>query len=119
VAEAKLVTEAEEGAPAGEELPTEIPPVPEEVLVSAESEAAEPLPAVDTPFIPPEVEPQAVADRPQLRFAEDILAPRPAKPGVKPRKKKKKSTYEKEGTVDGLKLRKRRHDAEIPEEEED
>jgi len=123
VAEAKLVTETEEEAPAGEELPAEIPeemPVTQEpALVSAESEAAEPLPAPDTQFILPEVEPQVTADKPQLRFGEDILIPKPAKPGAKSRKKKKKGTYGREVAEDGVKLRKQRRGVEIVEEEEE
>jgi len=124
VAEAKPVTETEEEAPAGEELPTEIPEeipaAPEPVLVSAESEEAEPLPALDTQLTPSEVEPQVTADRPQLRFAEDILAPRPPKPGAKPRKKKKKkSTYDREATEDGVRLKKQRRSVQIIEEEEE
>jgi len=123
VAEAKLVTETEEEAPAGEELPTEIPEempvIQEPALVSAESEAAEPLPAPDTQFILPEVEPQVTADKPQLRFGEDILIPKPAKPGAKSRKKKKKGTYGREVAEDGVKLRKQRRGVEIVEEEEE
>ena len=88
VAKAKPVAVSEEEAPAGEELPVEIPAVPEPALVSAGGEAAEPLPAQ---FIPLEVEPQVKAEKPELRFAEDILPPRPPKPGAKVRKKKKKA----------------------------
>jgi len=121
VAEAKAVTEAEEEAPAGEEPYVEIPPVPEPTPVAAENEVSELLPAPDTQFIPPEVEPQATADKPQLRFGEDILIPRtgPAKPEAKSRKKKKKGTYEKEKAEDGVKLRKQRRNLEIPEGDEE
>ena len=119
VAEAKLVTETEEEAPAGEELPAEIPPVPESALVSAESEAVEPLPALDTQLIPPEVAPPVTADKSQLRFAEDILAPRPVKTGAKSRKKKKKGTYGREVAEDGVRLKKQRRGVEIVGEEEE
>ncbi len=123
LAEAKAVTEAVEEALAVEEVPAEveaeIPSSAEPALAPAESEAAEPLPALDTQLVPPEVEPQAVETKPQLRFAEDILAPKQAKPSAKPRKKKKKGAYDRESAVDGVKLRKQRRGVEIPEEEDD
>ena len=117
VAEAKPVTETEKEAPAVEELPAEIPAVPEPALVSAKSETTEPLPVLDTQFIPPEVELQVKVDKPELRFAEDILLHRPAKTGAKPKKKKKKGAYDREGAEDGVKLRKQHRGLEIFEEE--
>jgi len=127
VAEAKAVTEAGEEAIV-EEIPEEIVPVLDSDLVSAGvalepagavEEVGEPLPPLDTQFIPPEVEPQVTADKPQLRFAEDILVSRPPKPGAKPRKKKRKSTYEREGTEDGVRVKKQRRGLEIIDEEEE
>ncbi len=93
VAEAELVTEAE---------------------VEVIGEMAEPLPAIETIPVPPEVslEPQVTAKKVQIRFAEDILVSAPTKPGAKPREKKKKRTRGKERDEDGLKLRKRLLDTE-------
>jgi len=119
VAQAKVLAEVEEEVIAGEELAAEIPPVLEPVAVSAESEAAEPLPSLETRFIPTEVESPVMADKPQLRFAEDILAPKSAKPGVKPRKKKKKGTYDREGAEDSVGSRKQRRGVEVLDEEEE
>ena len=103
------------------ELGTEVemPAIPEAALASAESEASEPLPALDTQLIPTEVELQVTADKPKLRFAEDILGPKPAKPGAKPRRKKKKSTYDREGAEERVRPLKQRRGLEILEGEED
>ncbi|MFC2013384.1 transcription termination factor NusA [Chloroflexota bacterium] len=119
VAEAKIADETEEETPAVEELDTEIPAVPEPASVLAEGEAAETLPAPDTEVIIPVVEPPVTADVPELRFAEDILAPRPAKPGTKQRKKKKKTTPDRETAVDGVKIKKQRRSVDVLEEEEE
>lgn len=120
LAKAQPVTEIEEEAPSLEELPAEIPAIPEPALEPAESGAAEPFPALDTQFIPPEVEPQAAGDKVQIRFAEELAIPRPGKPGAKQRKKKKKkSTYDREGAEDGAKPRKHRRGLEFFEEEEE
>jgi len=102
VAEAKLLTEAEEEALVGEEVPSEALATTESVLVPAEVEEAEPSPA---------------AEKPQLRFAEDILASVPAKPGAKS-KKKKKGTQVKTAE-DGIRLKKRRREPETPVDEEE
>lgn len=119
LAEAKIVTEVEEEAPAVEAIQAEVPAVLEPALVSAESGVAEPLPALDTQFIPAEVELQVKVDKPEIRFAEDILPPRPPKPGAKSKKKKKKATHEREGAEDGARSRKQRRGVEIFEEEEE
>jgi N utilization substance protein A len=90
----------------------------EPVLASAEV-AAEPLP-LDTTLVPPEplVELQTELKPPQLRFAEDVLQPGPAKVVAKSRKKKKKEAHDR-GTEDGIRLRKRRQRTEIFDEEEE
>jgi len=107
-AEAKLkTTETEEAAIAGEELPAEVLTVvePEEAL----EEAAEPVPAVEETAAPPVTfEPEVVAEKAQIRFAEDILVPAPVKPGAKPRKKKKKGVQAKGSAEDGIRIKKRR-----------
>lgn len=114
IAQVKLLAEAEEEAVASQEFPAEIPTGPEPVLVSTEVEegAAEPLPPLDTTSIPP-FEPQAIEDKPQIRFAEDIMGPKPVKPGTRPKKRKKKGTQGKEGDEDSPRLRKRHLELEI------
>ena len=101
--------------------------IPEPASVSAEpvtEEAAagktEPLPsAEEVPAEPPVFfEPQAAERKAELRFAEDILAPKPDKPAEKP-KKKKKSVPAKESAEDGIRIKKRRRDADLLEEDEE
>ena len=99
-------------------------PVPESALASAETQAveeAEPLPALDTASIPPPVsfEPEVAAEKPQVRFAEDILAPVPIKPVPKSRKKKKKGAQDKEEAGAGIKRKKQRRELEVPMDEEE
>jgi len=103
--------ETEEEAVVGEEVPAEMPAVLEPALASAET--AEPLPALDTTFVPPPAE----VEKPRLRFAEDILAPRPTKPQAKSRKKKKKQGREREEDGVGIKKPRREPDISIDEEE--
>ena len=64
---------------------------------------------------------QRAATKPQLRFAEDIMAPRPARTADKaPKtKKKKKGAYVKEGSEDSIKARKGRRDLGIVDEDEE
>ena len=121
---AKLLAETKGEAIVGEELPAEIPPILESALVSAEApagEVAEPLSPLDTTFAPSGVpfEPQVTVDKPQLRFAEDILVSKPTKPGAKPRKRKKKGAQGRESAEDGIKLRKMRRLPEIAEADEE
>jgi len=113
LAQAKPLVEAKEEAVVGEELPAEMP-----AMVAAETteEEAEPVPALETAFVPP---PVSAVEKPQIRFAEDILASGPTKPVAKSKKKKKKGTYAKKGTEDGIKLRKLRREQEVPVDEED
>jgi N utilization substance protein A len=109
---AEAVKEEEE-AVVGEELPAQVLEIKEPTLVSAEMSgaAAEILP---TPLAVPE----KVGKR-QLRFAEDILSPAPPKPGAKPQKKKKKSARGKGSAEDGIRLKKKRREVEIHEDEEE
>jgi len=134
--EAEEVTEeaAEEAAveTATEEIPAEIlatiepllpveEPAEEEPEEEAEGEA-EHLPASEEVLVPPQAifEPRITEEKSPLRFAEDIMVPRPAKSTAKsPKAKKKKTTYGKESAVDGIKLRKaRRGESDISEDEE-
>ncbi len=107
----------EEEAVVGEELPAELPAIEEPALALAEA-AAEPLPTLDTTLIPPEpfLEPQAILERPQLRFAEDVLVSGPTKPVAKLKKKKKKGTHDRSAD-DGIRLRKQRREPEILDEQ--
>jgi len=106
-----------EEAVVGEELPAELPAVEEPALAPAGA-AAEPLPTLDTTLIPPEpfLEPQATLEKPQLRFAEDVLVSGPTKPVPKSKKKKKKGTRDRSAD-DGIKLRKQRREPEILDEQ--
>ncbi len=121
-AKAELLTKAAEEAIVEEESPAITPDVMEPALVSAKPlEAAEPLPATDDTFIPPQIllEPQAAVRKPRLRFAEDILVPVPTKPETKLRKGKKKSTKDKGRAEDGIRLKKQRREREIPTDEDE
>ena len=81
-----------------------------ETVEETVEEAVEPVPAADIALTPPPVpfEPEAVTEKAELRFAEDILAPPKAKPGGKSRRSKKKGTQQKETAEDGIKLKKLR-----------
>ena len=111
--------EVEEEALVEEELPAETPAVAEPALASTEV-TGEPLPPLDTEFVPPQVslEPKVAAEKPRVRFAEDILVPGPTKPVPKSRKKKK-GVPAKEGTGESIKRRKRRQEPEISLDEEE
>ena len=117
MAKAELLTETAEEAIVGEESPARTPDVMEPALVSAKppEEAAEPLPATDGTFIPPQIpfEPQAAVEKPQVRFAEDILVPGPTKPETKSKKRKKKGTKGEGRAQDGIRLKKQRREPEI------
>ena len=128
---AKVEVEAEaeevEMAPGIEEVITEVPAVFEEALIPAETEEevaeeaeeeAEPLPALDiSSLTPPDfIETAVTEEKRQVRFAEDILGPRPPRGESKSKKKKKKA---RETGEDGVKLRKRHRALEIPSDEDD
>ncbi len=126
-AEAKVEVEEKEEALAVEEVAAEMPPILEEALTPAETgeEAVEqaeaetePLPALDIASLVPPVfiEPPATGEKAQVRFAEDILGPRPPKTEPKSKKKKKKGP---ERAEDGIKTKKRRRAVEIPVDEEE
>lgn len=128
-AEAKPLTEAEakEEAVVEEEPLAEMPailepaPVPAEAPEEEAAEPSEPLPTAEEVFAQPPVffEPKLTEEKTELRFAEDILAPRPTKPGEKAKKKKKKGVYGKESAEDGVRLKKRRRGAEVLDEDEE
>ncbi|MFC1969281.1 transcription termination factor NusA [Chloroflexota bacterium] len=121
--EAEVKAEPEEEALVTEEAVTEIPEVFEEALMPVETieeitEEAEPLPALDVESLisPIPLEPAVTEEKARVRFAEDILGPRQPKPESKMKKKKKKV---RETAEDGVKLRKRHRQVDIPLDEED
>jgi len=121
-AKAELLTKTAEEAVVEEESPVIIPEVIEPAVVSAKPpKAAEPLPATDDTFIPPQVplESQAVVGKPRLRFAEDILVSVPPKPETKSRKGKKKGTKDRQRAEDGIKLKRQQREREIPIDEDE
>ena len=93
--------EVEEEAVVGEEVLAGVPAVREPALTS--DEVGEPLPALDTDFVAPSasIESPTAAKKPQLRFAEDILARGPTKPQAKIKKKKKKKGFQGEESEEG------------------
>jgi len=114
-AETKVLPRTEEEAIVGEGLPAEMP-----ALVSAEAPASEALAeeaAEPIPFISPEV--SVEPEKPQLRFAEDILVRAPTKPGAKPRRKTKKVARDREHAEDEVRPRKLRRELEITGEDEE
>jgi hypothetical protein len=84
-------------------------------------EVAEPLPSLDSASIPQEIsfEQPTTAEKPQLRFAEEILVAGPSKPGTKSRKKKKKSARGKERAEDSIRSAKPRQAIDFVEDDED
>ena len=112
----EAIPEAAE-AVAGEEVPAEVPSVLEPALTSAE--AGEPLPSLDAAFVPP-VSLESVAEKPRLRFAEDIMTPGPTKPQAKTKKtKKKKGVPDRDRDEGDVILRRSRREVDISMDEED
>ncbi len=132
IAEAEEVAEAavEEAIPDEllEELtiPGEEPAIAEEPTAEeeAEEEAGEEEAEVEEEIVlapPIPLEQPEEAGKPTLRFAEDIMVPRRTKSSTKTgkTKKKKKGSYAKDTTEDGVKSRKGRRDYTVVEDEED
>ncbi len=132
-AEAEAV-EAPGEAAVTEEIPEEIP---EEILAAlepagpaeepSEEEAGETEEEAEEPvseevLLPPQIlfEAPATDEKQQIRFAEDIMAPKRTKSTAKTgkSKKKRKGTYSKDTSEDGIRTRKSRRDVDIEEEEE-
>ncbi len=116
---AKPPAEVEE-AITSEELPEKALPVEELSLISTEAEAEaapEPVPVAEiiSPVVSPE--PEVAAEKPQVRFAEDILVPGPAKSVPKSRKKKKGTPGK--GDTEGIRRRKHRRQIEISTDDEE
>ncbi len=111
--------EAAKQAVETEEAPAEIEPVPvsPELDEGKAKEAEEAVPSLDTePPIP--FEPEVAVEKPEIRFAEDIMVSAPPKPESKV-KKKKKGAQARERGEDGIKLRRvRREEVSLDEEDE-
>jgi N utilization substance protein A len=105
------------------EMPEMLEPAPvsAEPVAEAAAEQAETQPSVEEVFAEPPVffEPQATEDKTELRFAEDILGPKPNKPGEKAKKKKRKGISAKEGAEDGIRIKRKRRDTDFLDEEEE
>ncbi len=131
-AEAKVEVKAEPEEAVAEEAVTEVPQVFEEAMLpgevaeeateeaeeEAEEEEAEAASALDVESLKPPIPLESVADeeRTQVRFAEDILGPKPAKTESKTKKKKKKG---RETAEDGVRLRKRRRQVDVSLDEDE
>ncbi|HUU65433.1 MAG TPA: transcription termination factor NusA [Dehalococcoidales bacterium] len=129
-AEAKLLTEEEEKEEetvVEEESLAEVPDILEPTPVSVEApekevaEPTKPLPTAEEVFAQPPVffGPKLTEEKTELRFAEDILVPRPTKPVDKAKGKKKKGAYRKESAEDGIRLKKHRQESEFLDEDEE
>ncbi len=129
-AEAEAVEPAGEAAVA-EEIPEEIlaalePVVPteepsEEKPEETEKEEGE-EPVSEEVLIPPQIifEAPTTDEKQQIRFAEDIMAPKRTKTTAKTTKsrKKRKGTYSKDTSEDGVRAKRGRRDIDIGEEED-
>jgi len=102
---------------AGEESSVETPAL-EDIEEEEEGEA---LPSLDSEFIPEvTLEPEVAEEKPQIRFAEDIMAPRPTKAQVKTKKAKKKGGAQGKSSVeDNIRPRKVRRGPEIIADDEE
>jgi N utilization substance protein A len=116
VAQASVEAAAEKAA-VGEEVPAEISESLEPALAG---KVAEPSPALEAASVPSPVslEPPT-AEKPRLRFAEDILAFAPTKPQTKTKKRKKKGSQGREGEEEKVRGRKPRREREIFTEDEE
>ena len=116
--EAEVVTVEEPAA----EMPEILEPTPAsaEPVEGVATEQAESLPlATEVPAEPLVFsEPKVTEEKAELRFAEDILGPKPDKPEDKTKKKRGKGAA-KEGAEDGIKIKKRRRDTDFLEEDEE
>jgi hypothetical protein len=95
-------------------------PASAEPVEGVATEQAEPLPlAAEVPAEPLVFsEPKVTEEKAGLRFAEDILGPKPDKPEDKAKKKKRKGAA-KEGAEDGIRIKKRRRDTDLLDEDEE
>jgi hypothetical protein len=75
---------------------------------------------VEEVFAEPPVffQPQVTEEKTEIRFAEDIRGPKPDKSGDKAKKKKKKVASTREGADDGIRIKRKRQDTDISDEDE-
>ncbi|OGO16726.1 MAG: transcription termination/antitermination protein NusA [Chloroflexi bacterium RBG_16_50_11] len=127
IPEAKAGEAAEVIEKTPEELLAELEPMelveePVEEEAEEKEEEAEGEPVAAEILMPPQIKLEQPAEegKRQLRFAEDIMAPRRAKETEKPAKakKKKKGTFTKDRGEEGVKARKGRRDYTAEEDEE-
>ncbi|MFC2034691.1 transcription termination factor NusA [Chloroflexota bacterium] len=87
----------------------------------ASEEVTEPLPALDTEFVPPSAsfESPPTEKKPQLRFAEDISVPGQTEPQAQSKKGKKKAVRGKTSENKGTKARKPHVEIEPPLDDEE
>jgi hypothetical protein len=124
---APAAEEKEEEVVAEEEPVAEIPEILEPAPISAEpveeagAEQAGPALTVEEVFAEPPVffQPQVTEEKTGLRFAEDIMGPKPDKPGDKAKKKKKKAASAREGAEDGIRIKRKQRDTDISDEDEE
>ena len=129
--EGEEIIEVAEKATAEEKIPEEIlaslesmelTEEPTEEAVEAKVVEVEGEPVAAEILMPPQIKVKQPAgeSKPQLRFAEDILAPRRVKEVEKPAKtkKKKKGTFTRDSGEEGVKAKKGRRDYTTEEEEE-
>jgi N utilization substance protein A len=123
---APVVEEKEEEVVTEEEPVAEIPEILEPAPVSAEpveaagAEQTKPPLSVEEVFAEPPVffQPQVTEEKTEIRFAEDIRGPKPDKSGDKAKKKKKKVASTREGADDGIRIKRKRQDTDISDEDE-
>ncbi len=124
--EVEEVEEKEAEAAIAEEPTAEAPETPEPEAVPAGlteevvAEEVEPAPAAEEVLAEPVAffAPKVTEEKSELRFAEDILGPRPDKTD-KTKKKKKKGVSAREGAEDGIRIKRRRRDADLLGEDEE
>jgi len=113
-AERAVEEKADEEAVVSDELPAEISTTSEPALMPTQGKEE----AHNIPLVP--FEPQVTAEKPLLRFAEDILSPKPSKPEGESKKKRRKSNQRRgKDTEDGIKVRKPRQKPEVSWDEDE
>jgi N utilization substance protein A len=125
---AEAEAKAAEEVAVTEEMPEEVPPALEPVELVEEVSEEEPEEVeeegeelvAEEALIPPQIifETPTADEKPQLRFAEDIMAPKPTKAKIAKSKKKKRGAYRRDTSEDGIRTKKSRQDISYEEEEE-
>jgi N utilization substance protein A len=116
----KSVSEAEEEMTEvvrEEEVAEVVEEIGEEVVREPTPVSAGVSEAVDEAIAPPKV--KAGTAEKKLKFIEDIMPPAPPKPGAKQKKKKKKADRDRKGAEDGIRLKRKRREVDIYEDEDE